>query len=197
MGRPQEKDVAEESKKISIFWLKQKNLLGSYQSGTISWTWGDDPSTRNSIAIVTNIDEGYIELDYTQTSYYQDEKRKMNYRHGLVSTPCNFGGVRYWFECRLSRNGRYCGRRVGVLYKSSGAWFWGCRHCHNIGYNSQLTNYNNALFAVLDLGIKAEELEAGMKRWYWGGKPTRKHKKLLKLYRRMGYHYPQLKQYKP
>ena len=75
MGRPQEKDVAEESKKISIFWLKQKNFLNGYASGTLSWTWRDDPSTRNRISIITNTSEGYIELDYTQTSYYQDEKR--------------------------------------------------------------------------------------------------------------------------
>jgi hypothetical protein len=122
MGRQQEKDVAEESKKISIFWLNERNLLGGYRNGTISWTWGEDLNTKNSISILTNTDEGYFELIYTQTNYYGEEKRKMNYRHGLVSTPCNFGGVRYWFICRLSRNGRYCGRRVGVLYKSSGAW---------------------------------------------------------------------------
>lgn len=188
MGRPEERNVAEDSRKISIFWLKQKGFLTGYRSGNISWTWGGDPSTRSSISITVNTDQGYIELDYTQTDYWSDEKRSLNYRHGLIATPCNFGGMRYWFECKLTRNGRYCGRRVGVLYKSAGTWYWGCRHCHHIGYNSQRTNLSNPLYAVLDLGIKADELEPLIKRRFWRGKPTRKYRKLLKIYRRMGSH---------
>lgn len=45
----------------------------------------------------------------------------------IVTTPCYFGGVRFWFMC-------HCGKRVGVLY-APGA-FWQCRHCYRISYQS-------------------------------------------------------------
>jgi hypothetical protein len=45
----------------------------------------------------------------------------------IVTTPCYFGGVRFWFMC-------HCGERVGVLY-APGA-FWQCRHCYRISYQS-------------------------------------------------------------
>ena len=45
----------------------------------------------------------------------------------IEATPCNFGGLRYWFWCP-------CGRRVGVVY--SPGKYWRCRHCYNITYQS-------------------------------------------------------------
>ena len=47
-----------------------------------------------------------------------------------VWTPCRFGGKRPWFQCG------YCGRRVVRLYIVEGVF--ACRHCHRLGYASQL-----------------------------------------------------------
>ncbi len=44
------------------------------------------------------------------------EKTDYDYRIPLATTPCNLGGVRWWFICAVSKNGVYCGRRVGKLY---------------------------------------------------------------------------------
>ena len=45
-------------------------------------------------------------------------------------TPCRFGGKRPWFSCE------HCGRRVLRLYVLGGVF--ACRHCHRLGYESQL-----------------------------------------------------------
>lgn len=44
----------------------------------------------------------------------------------IVTTPCNFGGVRYWFQCPS------CGRRCAILYPLA------CRICCDGRYASEL-----------------------------------------------------------
>jgi hypothetical protein len=50
-------------------------------------------------------------------------------------TACHLSGRRPWFVCSVSSNGRYCGRRVAVLY-GAGELF-ACRNCHGLAYASQ------------------------------------------------------------
>ena len=47
----------------------------------------------------------------------------------INTTPCNYGGVRYWFECGS------CYKNVGVLYFTGKEWE--CRKCGNLVYSSQ------------------------------------------------------------
>jgi len=54
----------------------------------------------------------FIKLFYTQTSAVTKEKTDLDYTIELVTTSCNFGGVRYWFICPLVVNSWPCGRRV-------------------------------------------------------------------------------------
>jgi hypothetical protein len=54
----------------------------------------------------------------------------------LVTTPCRFGGQRFWFLCPLTRDGIPCKRRVRVLHLPAGAQFFGCRACHDLTYRS-------------------------------------------------------------
>jgi hypothetical protein len=53
----------------------------------------------------------------------------------ITWTACRFGGRRPWFVCSVSSVGRYCGRRVAVLY-GAGELF-ACRRCYGIAYASQ------------------------------------------------------------
>jgi hypothetical protein len=46
----------------------------------------------------------------------------------LLSTPCFFGGSRYWFKCM-------CGRRVGILYYLGDCFI--CRICGDLAYPLQ------------------------------------------------------------
>jgi hypothetical protein len=105
-----------------------------------------------------------------------EEKEYMNYKVQLTTTPCNYGKNRYWFICPLTKNEKYCGRRVGVLYKI-GKWF-GCRHCGEIAYNSQMQSEKYKGFVSIPDIERAEEK---VKRYYYKGKPTRKYRKVMKL----------------
>ena len=54
----------------------------------------------------------------------------------ITTTPCYYGGVRYWFLCPASVDGVLCENRVGVLYLPPGAQVFGCRQCHGLTYES-------------------------------------------------------------
>ena len=53
-----------------------------------------------------------------------------------VSPTCwHLGGRRPWFICSVRANGRYCGRRVAVLYLAGE--LFACRKCYGLAYASQ------------------------------------------------------------
>ena len=134
------KNVAEWSNRFSVFWLKKNGYFNkdySYQSGGITWSYNGE--SRSNIRFSINKDDwgtseekAYIKLNYISTDRRTNEVSNMDYQIELTTTPCRFGGKRYWFICPLYKNGIYCGKRVGVIY-SIGKWF-GCRHCGNIAY---------------------------------------------------------------
>lgn len=60
----------------------------------------------------------YIDLKGTQNV-------SLNERVNLLTTPCNYGGERYWFQCPR------CSKRVGVLYLNNQ---FSCRTCQSLTY---------------------------------------------------------------
>jgi len=132
------KRTVEESLVFSVYTLN-KGLIFSWPTGksySMYWSnqWGE--ITYSSGYKATEEYSG-IELDYTVTSSAEAEKVKLLVP--LETTPCNYGGKRYWFICPLYTDGVYCGRRVAKLYLPPGAKYFGCRHCHDLSYNSRQT----------------------------------------------------------
>lgn len=172
-------------KRVQIWWLKKYGYLDGWKSGSIVWTSGYDES-KSSVGIVGMTGDGgdYIRFYYTQTNWDTGEKKDFDYKVKLTTTYCNYGGKRYWFICPLIRNGVYCGRRVGVLYKAGD--YFGCRHCHDLTYSSKKENHHGKmyyLFRVLDVETKVEKIQEKMKRWTYAGKPTRKMRRIMRLHR--------------
>ncbi len=108
-----------------------------------------------------------------------------NYPVKLTSTPCFFGGQRYWFICPLVIRGRPCKRRCAVLYLV-GEYF-GCRECYGLAYRSQrlprsglvgafegFCTYDRVLHIIESLRIK-----------YWHGRPTKRYRRLLQRQQRL------------
>jgi hypothetical protein len=178
------KQEAEWSNKLSIFWLKKHGYLdGGQQSGVIKWTYGIS-GNESRIEFTIMIDKqnnwsenNYIQLRYTHTSQITNKKEDMNYKIEITTTPCNYGGKRYWFICPLTKNGKYCGRRIGVLY-SIDKWF-GCRHCGRIAYASQMRGgrFRGSSISLPDV----EQAEKEIKRYYYNGEPTKKYKRLIRM----------------
>jgi hypothetical protein len=179
------KALAEWSNRLSIFWLKKNGYLNkdcSYQSGGITWSYNGNKGSSIGFSIIKDNwgdpgETAWMKLNYTHTNNSTQEKEAMDYRIELETTPCRFGGERYWFICPLNKNGVYCGRRVATLF-SIGKWF-GCRHCGNIAYDSQMRSgaYRWNGISVPDI----ERAEKEVKRYYYRGKPTRKYRRVIRL----------------
>lgn len=129
-----DRDTVEECKCVDIPWLAQNGYLRGYVSGTITWT--SALSGKSSIGIEVSIYGGYARFKYTQTSSLSGERTDLGYQVQLVTTSCNYGGVRYWFICPLTLNQQACNRRVSKLYLPPGGKYFGCRTCHNLTYRS-------------------------------------------------------------
>lgn len=188
------KTEADRLKKVEMWWLKKYGYLDGWKSGGIQWnnSWSEKNDSIG-ITVSTMDGENYIRFNYSQTED-DGEKKNFDYRASLVSSPCNYGGKRYWFLCPLSKNGVLCGRRVGVLYKSGD--YFGCRHCYELTYKSKNENRQSkyrCLFKVFDMEEKLEKVEEGMKRHYYAGKPTRKYRRMIKILNQSQANYALLK----
>lgn len=181
---------AEQSNHLSIFWLKKYGYFHkdySHRSGTITWTYGYSEN-KSSIGFAISRDNwgtpdeiAYARLYYTHTDRWSGEKEEMDYRIELTTTPCRYGGKRYWFICPLTKNGRYCGRRIGVIY-SIGKWF-GCQHCGEIAYSAQFEGGRFRTGSVCEPDV--EKAYGEIKREYYNGKPTRRYRRYLRLREKM------------
>lgn len=103
----------------------------------------------------------------------------MNYRVQLSSTPCQFGGKRYWFICPLVTEGKPCHRRVGVLYLAGK--YMGCRDCYGLAYRSQQESSKyRAIGKFLSFSNEIDEKEKELRTRYWKGKPTKRYDRLIR-----------------
>ncbi len=174
--------VADSVKSVSIYWLKQKKyLVGGCISGTM--TWSRNGEKTGSIGIAVNIDNesSWANLNYQMTRRDSGMVDKFDYKVPIVSTKCFFGGKRYWFECSAVKNGVACNRKVAKLYQ--GQDYFACRHCYNLTYQSRLENptFRNFPYSVLNLSMKADEMEGKIKKRFYRGRPTRRYARFLKL----------------
>ena len=96
------------------------------------------PLTRMSgptVGINVLIEADAVVLMFRSQIWGGESGRIIRQRVPITWTPCTLGGRRPWFRCDAYSRGRYCGRRVAMLY-SHGELF-ACRHCHRLTYESQ------------------------------------------------------------
>jgi hypothetical protein len=98
-------------------------------------------------------------LMYRARSWGDADWKSIEQRVPITWTACHLGGHRPWFVCSFSSHGRYCGRRVAVLYGA--AELFACRHCYGLTYASQ----REALY-LRDVG-KAQKIRVRL-----GGSPV-------------------------
>jgi hypothetical protein len=186
------KDTVEDCRSVSISFLKKGDYFCGYHSGGIVWENCSSEETSSIGVTVSTMDgDNYVRFQYTTTDQNTGEKTDYDYKVKLTTTPCNFGGVRYWFICPLSKNGVYCGRRVGTLYLASRVNYFGCRHCYDFSYESR-NEPRLARFGGIGFTLKAdrqiEELYSQIKRWTYKGEPTKKVIKLRALETKVNAH---------
>ena len=179
MGRyySDKKATVEESCNLTVFRLKERGMLnGGHTATVIEWVM-KNTGKESSIGLEVNMTgEPYARFVYSIVDG-EGNSTPYDYKINLVATPCNFGGVRYWFVCPE------CLRNVGGLYLAPGERYFKCRKCNNLTYHSR----NRCIMAALGhTSRQTERLRSEIKRWTWGDRPTRKVRKLRKLERKEG-----------
>ena len=81
-------------------------------------------------------------------------------RIDLETTPCNYGGVRYWFLCP------YCGGRKTGLYVDNDSLI--CRQCLDVGYYSLRRTKTDCYYYFLQASKVALKID---KNFEWDGYP--------------------------
>jgi len=79
--------------------------------------------------------EHSVRLIYTVTRA-TGEKKSHNYEVLIETTPCNYGGDRWWFLCPI------CFRRCRIIYQPPGQSVFACRICHDLSYRSRQEGKN-------------------------------------------------------
>lgn len=163
-------------KKIDLAMLKKRKALdvekGTFNSVTMQWgtNYNHKINTANIlISLGKNPEEKFIHI------VTAGHTRVINQRVYLTNTPCNYGGLRYWFICP-------CQKRVRIIYLSPHPMldYFGCRHCLNLTYYSR-NEPKHPFYRIIKLDQEADKLGKTMRRGYWDGKPTRKHRRILKM----------------
>jgi len=192
----QSKDTVEDTRRLTASFLRKHRYFdGVNRGGTVTWTtsgaWGEHKSGVSIQTLMHDPDKQELRIYYTQTDKHTDEKKDFDYRIPLTTSPCNYGGVRYWFVCPWYKNGHYCGRRVAVLYKGNGDYF-ACRHCYNLSYESrnEWKGARSGAWAIMRIEGKIEEIEKTMHKRYYQGKPTKKQRQVMKLERQINNSWP-------
>jgi hypothetical protein len=111
-------------------WHREGRLRpGQYFS--CSWTCGGEPSGTINV----RAEYQAIVLTYRARNWGATEWKSIEQRVPITRTTCHLGGERPWFVCSVYSGGRYCGRRVAVLYGAGELFAW--RRCYGLAYASQ------------------------------------------------------------
>ena len=99
-----------------------------------------------------------------------------DYRVRLTKTKCNISGWRYWFRCPLIIEEKKCNRRISVLYLPPDERHFGCKHCHDLIYQSQCLSGKDKRFGVIIPFDVIKEKEESFRTKSYRGLPTRRYK---------------------
>lgn len=158
---------------INISLLKIHGCLKPHtsKSGEIKWFRGS--KERENVNYEVSTHGKYIRFLYKiQIGPTGEDWHNKDCKIQLTTTPCHFGGVRYWFNCK------FCNRRAGVLYLEGSSEFT-CRHCINLTYQSRNEDKWYRGMPTLPKYEQIEEKIRKLRTKRYKGKPTKRYSKLL------------------
>ncbi len=141
MGRERwdKKTTVEECRSLWAANFHRQGVLKptvAFTSGTVTWRNQSDEIVSSLGFSFRQQPAPTLTLFYTLTRAATGEKQDLRYDIELATTPCWYGGLRYWFICPLVKNGCSCRRRITKLYLPPSGSYYGCRHCYNLTYES-------------------------------------------------------------
>ncbi len=136
--RHRHSEVVENVLKLDIFTLNRSRTVlekgPSQWSGMVEWRVSETLSSILEGRAGKPVATLYLVVDQCGDQFTLELVGLLegSQRVALTSTPCYFGGVRYWFRCP----GADCRRRVAMVYLLPGATVFLCRTCHGLTYRS-------------------------------------------------------------
>ena len=94
---------------------------GSRMMGITRWTRNEEETA--AVGFETDTVSGVLRLSYKLNG------KPVDCSLGLESSPCRFGGLRWWWRCS-------CGRRILKAYLPPGGSRFACRTCYRLTYES-------------------------------------------------------------
>lgn len=168
------------SKTLTIKGLKLfLNNKKEFQSWTYWWTKNWNDNWDISIEMTKSEQTWKIRVYFTQTDR-EWNKKQLDYNINLVSTPCNYWWVKWWFECPCKWN------RCSILYLQNN-WIFASRKTLDLCYDEQKKSKRRRYlwFIMWDVWIKIELIRRNMKYPVRNWKYTKKALRILKLHKRM------------
>jgi hypothetical protein len=119
---------------LDINWMTREGIFDGcgVRWGSVRWSNSHTGEETSSLGYEVSVPQQWMRLRYQLVR--NDEN--LDYKVPLTTTGLPWGGVRWWFTCPLSRDGQYCGHRVGKLYLPPGGRYYACRHCYHLTYES-------------------------------------------------------------
>lgn len=145
-GRQGGRPIADSALFVEIAYMVRtgRAVPRSLVRGTLSWTCRGEPSGNiNYTCDMTHLEHARLELNFTVSDRFTDEKRHYNQHIRLSYTEPHFGGKRWWMHCPHN------GSRVGKLYCPAGADTFASRTAWRLGYQSQRENKRDRAFTKL------------------------------------------------
>jgi hypothetical protein len=129
-GRQGGGPTVEDGLRLDINDLLRKGIIvpGAFGGGSLTWTNTATGEKRAEIGYEVSLveaDDAWARLHYTVNCVPQD------YRVRITSSPCQYGGRRWWWRCPRS------GRRAAKLYLPPGASVFAAREYYGLAYRSQ------------------------------------------------------------
>jgi len=158
------KSTVEDSLRIDMKNFARDVDLTSFRTGYTYWesSFGQE----NRIGWQVN-PEHSVRFIYTVTKV-TGEKKSHDYEVLIETTPCNYGGVRWWFLCPI------CFRRCRILYQPPSQSVFACRVCHDLSYRSRQEG-KNYFSMLMDVALNLPKWEHQL----MTTKSNRKREKLL------------------
>ena len=125
------KGTVESYCRVDVRYLQKSGYFDYGGLRTLAWRDGEG-NPRGSIRLVASQEQ--VQLFY-RVRRNGEEWKDIEETVPVVWTPCHYGGIRPWFLCPGTVNGRTCWRRVAILYDAG--YYFLCRHCYHLAYESQ------------------------------------------------------------
>jgi len=124
-GRPAHRPCESHYRSVDVRRFVREGMFA--RSGWHGWQWTNDGVQVASISFIVDPSARSIRFEYRQT--VDGKVRDIKVTVWTETTPCHFGGVRWWWRCPN------CTRRCARLFLVTGGM--GCRACLRMIYASQ------------------------------------------------------------